>query len=87
MKLKFLLIREAGVAELSKTVTACALCGKGHLIKAAAEHLAEKLNIVQTPSATVWLNSISALAACEALTPSLAETVLRPEFLKQFLNK
>uniref|UniRef100_A0A915A905 RAP domain-containing protein n=1 Tax=Parascaris univalens TaxID=6257 RepID=A0A915A905_PARUN len=76
--------RKATVTELSFVVSSCAMCDMGRWIGDASRHLASSLNIRKAPSASMWLNSVHALAICNSITPQLAETVLRDEFIEQF---
>lgn len=79
--------RTASLSDLSRAITACAICNKGNMVKEAAEYLSDNLQVENAPSPTVWLNSVHSLAICGTLKPRLAETVLRPEFLEQFTHE
>ncbi|KHN77348.1 hypothetical protein Tcan_04559 [Toxocara canis] len=76
--------KKATVGDLSFMVSSCAICNVGGWIEEASRHLASSLDVQRAPSASMWLNSVHALAICNALTPQLAETVLREEFFEQF---
>lgn len=76
----------ASFVELSMVVTAAASAGvRG--FEEAAELLAKKLKPSEASNPSVWLNSVHSVAFFERLTPKLAESVLREEFLNVILKE
>ncbi|KAL3982630.1 hypothetical protein ACH3XW_47905 [Acanthocheilonema viteae] len=76
----------AAPAELSYAVHWCAIGGKGDLIQEASGYLCEKLACSSIDSPKTWLSTVYALAACDRLSPELAQTVLQPSFVANILG-
>ncbi|CAG9538683.1 unnamed protein product [Cercopithifilaria johnstoni] len=76
----------AAQTELSYAVHWCAIGGKGDLIQEASGYLCEKLACSNIDSPKMWLSTVYALAACDRLSPELAQTVLQPSFVANVLE-
>ncbi|VDK47629.1 unnamed protein product [Anisakis simplex] len=76
--------KKATVSDLSYVISSCAISDVGDLIKEPSEYLASLLDVQKAQSIWMWLNIVHSLAICKALTPALAETVLRVEFVEHF---